>query len=50
MTALEDQQVAGVVMWVAGEVLYVAIGAALFARWVNSTTPPPLLPREERAR
>lgn len=40
MSAIEDQQLAGVIMWVPGGLLYVAVGLTLFALWVRDSTSP----------
>lgn len=37
MSALEDQQLAGVIMWVPGGLLYLTVGLALFALWVKGS-------------
>ena len=34
-TALEDQQLGGVIMWVPSSVVFIVIGLALFARWLS---------------
>jgi putative membrane protein len=33
-TALEDQQLGGLIMWVPGSIVYVGFGLYLFARWI----------------
>ena len=43
MTALEDQQLAGVIMWVPGGLLYLAAGLTLFALWVGDNREPQVL-------
>jgi putative membrane protein len=52
--ALQDQELAGVVMWAGGGMAYVAAGAALFVGWLRelerespSRALPPLLPSPE---
>ena len=35
LTALEDQQVAGLVMWVPGGIVFTLVGLALFAAWLG---------------
>jgi cytochrome c oxidase assembly factor CtaG len=35
LTPLEDQQLAGLIMWVPGGLLYIAAAAALFAAWIG---------------
>lgn len=40
LSPIEDQQLAGVVMWVAGEVIYVLVAAVLFARWMAEADRP----------
>jgi putative membrane protein len=37
LTPLEDQQLAGVIMWVAGGLLYLAAGLTLFASWIAAS-------------
>lgn len=37
LTALEDQQLGGVIMWVPASVVYVAAGLALFAAWLRES-------------
>ncbi|MCC6382999.1 MAG: cytochrome c oxidase assembly protein [Dehalococcoidia bacterium] len=37
LTPLEDQQLAGLIMWIPGEVLYLSAAAALFALWLRAT-------------
>lgn len=37
MTALEDQQLGGVIMWVPSGVVFILIGLALFARWLSES-------------
>jgi cytochrome c oxidase assembly factor CtaG len=44
LTGLQDQQIAGAVMWVVGGFAYVVAGAWLFARWLEAAD------RAERAR
>ena len=39
MSALADQQLAGVIMWVPGGLLYLGIGLTLFALWVKGSEP-----------
>jgi putative membrane protein len=38
MTPLEDQQLAGLIMWVAGGLLYVVAMSALFVAWLRATS------------
>ena len=40
MTHLGDQQLAGVIMWVPGGLLYLAAGLFLFASWIRMTDRP----------
>lgn len=35
MTPMQDQQLAGVIMWVPGGLVYLAAGLALFASWID---------------
>ena len=35
LSALEDQQLGGLIMWIPGGVVYVVAGLALFAAWMN---------------
>jgi putative membrane protein len=37
LTALEDQQIGGLIMWVPAGVVYVAAGLALFAAWLQTS-------------
>ena len=37
LSALEDQQLGGLIMWVPGSLVYVGIALALLARWIRST-------------
>lgn len=37
LTPLEDQQLAGLIMWIPGEVVYLSVAAALFALWLRAT-------------
>jgi putative membrane protein len=39
LSALEDQQLGGLIMWVPGSVVYVGAALVLFARWVAGTEP-----------
>ena len=41
LTALEDQQLGGVVMWVPGGFAYLVAGLAIAARWLREEPPPP---------
>ena len=34
LTALQDQQLAGLIMWIPSGVVYLAVGGALFVRWL----------------
>jgi putative membrane protein len=34
-TALEDQQLGGLIMWVPASLVYVAVGLSLLARWIS---------------
>ncbi len=36
LTPLQDQQLGGLLMWVPSSVVFIAIGIALFARWIKS--------------
>jgi cytochrome c oxidase assembly factor CtaG len=38
LTPLQDQQLGGLLMWVPSGIVFIAIGIALFARWVESAT------------
>ena len=44
LTALEDQQLGGLVMWVLGALPYLAIGLAIVARWLRAA-PSPAVPQ-----
>ena len=35
LRALDDQRLAGVIMWVPGGLLYLAVGLTLFAMWIH---------------
>ena len=48
LTALEDQQLGGLIMWVPGSLVYVSLALALLARWL-STPGSDLVLRIERA-
>lgn len=37
LTALQDQQLGGVIMWVPSSVVFIIIGLALFARWLSES-------------
>jgi len=39
LTALEDQQLGGLIMWVPAGVVYTLIGLWMFARWLQSSEP-----------
>jgi putative membrane protein len=47
MTPLEDQQVAGLIMWVPGGAIYLAAALGLFATWLNGTSRPAPEPDRE---
>lgn len=40
LTALEDQQLGGLIMWVPGSMVYVGIALALMARWITGGSAP----------
>jgi putative membrane protein len=40
LTALEDQQLGGLIMWVPGSIVYVGAALALFARWISGPADP----------
>lgn len=40
LTGLEDQQIAGAVMWVVGGFLYLAVGSWLFVQWLEQADAP----------
>ena len=40
MTPLQDQQLAGLLMWVPANLVFFAIATWLFARWIREATPP----------
>ena len=48
MSALADQQLAGVIMWVPGGLLYLAAGLTLFALWVRGSAPARVLLDSDR--
>jgi putative membrane protein len=37
LTALEDQQLGGLIMWVPGSLVYIGIALALLVRWVRAS-------------
>ena len=39
-TALEDQQLGGLIMWVPGSLVYVGVALTLLARWINAAGRP----------
>jgi putative membrane protein len=41
LTPLEDQQVAGLLMWVPANLVFFAAATALFARWISARPPAP---------
>lgn len=45
ISALDDQQIAGVIMWVPGGLLYLGIGLTLFASWIRDSDREPQLLR-----
>jgi putative membrane protein len=40
LTALEDQQLGGLIMWVPGSIVYVGTALVLFARWIRDSERP----------
>jgi cytochrome c oxidase assembly factor CtaG len=44
LTALQDQQIAGVLMWVPANLVFFGIATFLFARWISDPQPCPLVP------
>ena len=40
LTGLEDQQIAGAVMWIVGGLLYLGVGSWLFVRWLDDAEKP----------
>ena len=40
LTPLEDQQLGGLIMWVPGSLVYVAVALVLLARWINAGNSP----------
>jgi cytochrome c oxidase assembly factor CtaG len=48
LSALEDQQLGGLIMWVPGGVVFVAAALALVATWLTSEPPPPAEPAATR--
>src|SRR5262249_48468573 len=40
LTPIEDQQLAGAIMWVPGGIVYLAAASALFVRWLSSGPKP----------
>jgi len=49
LTALEDQQIGGLLMWVPANLIFFGIAIVLFARWMSDDTPPchDPLPRQD---
>ena len=41
LTPLEDQQIAGLLMWVPANLVFFAIATFLFARWISAEAAPP---------
>ena len=41
LSGLEDQQIAGAIMWVVGGFIYLAAGSWLFVRWLEQADKPP---------
>jgi cytochrome c oxidase assembly factor CtaG len=39
LSPLEDQQIGGLIMWVPASLVYVGVGLALLARWIESSDP-----------
>lgn len=37
LSALEDQQLGGLLMWVPSSLIFIAIGVALFGKWINTS-------------
>ena len=37
LAPLEDQQIGGLIMWVPASLVYVGVGLALLARWIESS-------------
>jgi cytochrome c oxidase assembly factor CtaG len=37
LTPLEDQQLAGLIMWVPGGIVYLAAGLLMFKLWLNES-------------
>jgi len=37
LSALEDQQLGGLIMWVPGSLVYVGIALALLVRWIRAS-------------
>ncbi len=37
LTALQDQQLGGVIMWVPSSIVFIIIGLALFAKWISES-------------
>ncbi len=47
LSALEDQQLGGLIMWVPASFVYVGVALVLMARWLMSTTPSAISTRPE---
>jgi cytochrome c oxidase assembly factor CtaG len=44
LSPLEDQQLAGAIMWVPGGLVYLVAALVLFVRWLQAGPPPAVLP------
>ncbi len=49
ITVLEDQQIAGVIMWVPGSMMYIAAALVVAARWLKKEERKPVLPESNWA-
>ena len=50
LSPLDDQQIAGLVMWIPGSMAYLAAAAWLFVRWMHASERPSIAPRERTVR
>jgi putative membrane protein len=50
LSPLEDQQIAGLAMWIPGGSIYLAAGLGLFAAWLNESNQPARTPDPEAHR
>jgi cytochrome c oxidase assembly factor CtaG len=49
LSVIEDQQIAGIIMWVPGSMMYIVAALILVARWLQQEESKPWLPESEWA-